>query len=270
MNIATLLLTVSVFIMLSGCGSTPLLTDQKDDSPYLSTQYADTQTGARSPAQINTELGAGYINNGRYDRAMLKLKKALKQDPEYTLAHNYIAILYSRLGQPDLAYKHFQRAIELDPYNSSVRNNYGVFLCEQEKFSEAEEQLKKAYSNPLYIGRARTYQSAGWCAYLENDYARAEEYYRQALQLDSGLARSVLGLARINYKQTNYPLSWHYFKQFDKLSTQFADSLWLGINILRKLEEPDLNLMASYELQLENRFPDSEEARMFFMGKQDY
>ena len=77
-----------------------------------STQHGRNPEGQRSPAQINAELGVRYMQQGNLDVALDKLKRALEQDPKLAAAHHYIALLYNRLGSPDLAEKHFQRALE--------------------------------------------------------------------------------------------------------------------------------------------------------------
>lgn len=254
---------------LSACQSSPLGSKGIDEKAGLSTQYSDG-AGGKTAADINTELGAGYIGNGRYDRALIKLNKAIEQDSNHALAHNYLGVLYGRLERPDQAYEAFNKSVKLSPNDSTVLNNYAIFLCEQKKYSEAQATFKKVINNPLYINRAGAYQSAAWCASENDDLETAEQLYRKALEMNSALPRSQLGLARIYYKKKNYDFAWNYFQRFDEGSIQDADSLWLGINILNKLPQPDQNLLSSYELLLKSKFADSDETRWFYQGKQDY
>ena len=58
---------------------------------------------------------------------MTKLKKALNYDDENVRANHYIADLYRRLEQNDLAEQYFHKAMELDENNSSIKNNYAIF-----------------------------------------------------------------------------------------------------------------------------------------------
>ncbi|MCU7798951.1 MAG: hypothetical protein KZQ70_02105 [gamma proteobacterium symbiont of Lucinoma myriamae] len=44
----------------------------------------------------------------------------------------------------------------------------------------------------------------------------------------------------------------------------------LGINILNKLDYPDKNKLSSYQLQLKSKFPDTDETKWLYQGKQDY
>ncbi len=94
-------------LVLNGCQSNP---DKSAENAGLSNQYT-TGSSNTSAASINTQLGAGYIGNGRYDRALLKLNKAISQDPDYALAHNFLGVLYSRLERPNLAYEQFEKSV---------------------------------------------------------------------------------------------------------------------------------------------------------------
>jgi len=255
---------------LSACQTSPLDSRGIDEKAGLSTQYSDGATSQKTAADINTELGAGYIGNGRYDRALIKLNRALSQDPDHALAHNYLGVLYGRLERPEQAYQEFNKSIKLSPNDTTIQNNYAIFLCEQKKYTEAQAMFRKVINNPLYINRSGAYQSAAWCASENNDYELSEQLYRKALEMNPTLPRSQLGMARIYYKKKDYDLAWSYFERFDEGTIQDADSLWLGINILSKMLKPNNNRLSSYKLLLKSKFPDSDEARWLYQGKQDY
>ena len=270
MNKFVPVILLGMVVLMAGCQTSPLSSDVDKEAAHLDTQYKGGGTAQKTAADLNAELGAGYIRNGRYDRALAKLQKALRFDPNHALAHNYLGVLYARLDQQDLAAKHFKRSLELDPHSSTAINNYAIFLCERGQYDQAESEFKKVFNNPLYINRAGSYQSAAACADLKGDYAVSEKYYRKALELNTQMPQSLLGLSRIYYKQGNYDFAWNYFERFDALSTQNADSLWLGINILNKLDQTDYDLLSSYELQLKSKFPDTDEARWYYEGRQNY
>ena len=66
-------LVLVLVLVLSGCAS------------------KQAQQSAESPAQINARLGLNYMQQGNYEIAMEKLKRALEQDPNLADAHHYIA-----------------------------------------------------------------------------------------------------------------------------------------------------------------------------------
>jgi type IV pilus assembly protein PilF len=265
------LMTLLSLMLLTACNTTPQNQESMEEDTGLSSQYTNkSNLRSKTAADINTELGAGYISNGNYERALVKLKKALRQNPNHALAYNYLGVLYGRLERPKLAYQAFNQSMRLAPNDSTILNNYAVFLCEQGKYVEAQEKFNKVINNPLYPNRDVAYQTAGWCALDNEDYKLAEKLYRKALNLNDNMPRSQLGLARIYYEQESYNYAWSFFKRFDDAAVQDADSLWLGINILRKMDKPDYNLLSSYELQLKNKFANSDQARWYYENKQEY
>lgn len=263
-----MLMLLSVYA-LSACQTSPLNSDGADDSG-LDIRYSATDQSDNKAANINTQLGAGYIDNGNYERALLKLNKAIKLDPGQAMAHNYLGVLYGRLERPVQAKQQFKTAMQLSPGNSSIMNNYAVFLCEQKEYDEARPLFKKVLNNPIYANRANAYQSAGWCALGNNNFDLSEKLYRKALKISANLPRSLLGLAKVYYKKENYQYAWSYFQRYYKVSVPDADALWLGINILSRLDEPDKNLLSSYELQLKSKYPDTDETKWLYQGKQEY
>src|ERR1700754_634669 len=94
-------------------------------------------------AEVHTELGQRYMQNGDLKGAMEKLQKALQFDPKYVPAHTVIAVLYERINDPASAELHYRKAIELEPKTGSNNNNLAVFLCKQGRAAEAKPYFDK-------------------------------------------------------------------------------------------------------------------------------
>ena len=120
--------------LLSACGAS-------NTNIRPSSTSSSAGSNGHSPAQINTQLGIAYLQDGRKDMALQQLKKALKQDPDLAQAHNAIAIVYEQLGEIKLAERHYRRALALDPKDSSANNNYGQLLCRAGRYQEAESHF---------------------------------------------------------------------------------------------------------------------------------
>lgn len=241
----TMRLTIVIVIMLSlmACASS-----QKKSSG-----------NADPPAVINANLGLGYLRQGDYDVAESKLKKALQQDPKLAMAHHYIAELYRQTGSYELAGEHFERAIKLDPRDPLVQNNYGVFLCDQKRYKEAEARFLKVIGMPSYKRQDEAYENAGLCALRIPDLAKAEKFFRQALEINPGLPNSLYQMAQINYDEHEYLKARAFLQRFFSVTSHTPQSLLLGINIERELG--DKVTMAQYSKLLADKFPDTEEAR---------
>ena len=134
-------------------------------------------------ATIQAELGGRYLAQGEYALAQLKLQKAIAQAPHHPLAHHYLGELYRRLQRPALAADHYRQALDGAPNDNALRNNYGVFLCEQQRYSEAEEQFLRVLQDPLYPLPQRVYENLAVCANRAGDTTAAERWYRQAEQI---------------------------------------------------------------------------------------
>ena len=224
----------------------------------------NSSSGGNEAAEINMRLGLNYMQRGDYAFALEKLEKALQQDPNLPSAHNTIAILYQRLGEDEKAEYHFKKAVDLAPEYSEAQNNYGAFLCQQQRFAEAEKRFLIAVENPLYQSAAQAYEIAGLCALQQQQVKKAEGYFRRALQIEPALSKSLLQMAEINYQQQNYLQARGYIQRFHDASVWTARALLLGIKIENKLGDEDA--VASYILILRSRFPDSDEMLLVNQG----
>ena len=151
-------------------------------------QTLDPETRAARLAQINLQLGIGYLQEGKTDIALDKLRRAVKADPDSPDAHLAVAVLYDRLGENEAAESHFRDALRLAPENASIATNFGNFLCRLDRVPEAEEQFRHAAENRGYETPEIAYTNAGLCMSRHGAPARAEEYLRQALSAARGRA----------------------------------------------------------------------------------
>ncbi|MEX0615776.1 MAG: type IV pilus biogenesis/stability protein PilW [Methylophaga sp.] len=224
----------------------------------------NTASGGNEAAEINMRLGLNYMQRGDYEFALEKLEKALQQDPNLPSAHNTIALLYQRLREVEKAEHHFKKAVDLAPEYSEAQNNYGAFLCQQQRYDEAEQRFLIAVENPLYQSVAQAYENAGLCAMQDDDVAKAEGYFRRALQFEPTLSKSLLQMAEISYQQQNYLQARGYVQRFHDAATWTARALLVGIKTENKLGDEDA--VSSYVLILRSRFPDSDEMLMVNQG----
>lgn len=220
--------------------------------------HRDEAEHPQQAAIYNTQLGNGYLAQGNLELSKLKFEKALEQNPDLPEAHSGYALLMSRLGETRKAQSHFKRALKLDPYSSTTLNNYGIFLCGQNRIKDAEEQFMAALKDPLYKTPEYAFTNAGRCSMKIPDYDRAESYFGKALQTNPRFPDALYEMANLNFIRKKYHLANSYMKKFDQYGTHTAGSLWLAIRLSRIAG--DKNAEASYALRLKNRFPDSEEA----------
>src|SRR5213594_3862664 len=82
---------------------------------------------ARRDAKAQVEFGINVAQRGLWREAIYRWEKATELDPTYAAAFNDLAIAYEHEGQLDKARKAYERALELDPNNAQIRQNYELF-----------------------------------------------------------------------------------------------------------------------------------------------
>jgi type IV pilus assembly protein PilF len=211
-------------------------------------------------AEINTQLGVEYMKEGNFETALKKLQKAVELDAKYARAYDVLGLLYSRLGRANDAAQNFKRALELAPHDSSILNNYGQFLCKQGDAVQGQELFARAVKNPLYRTPEFAYLNAAICAAeQQKDTKTAKEFLRQALEKSPTMPPALLRMSRINYEANDYMGAKAYLERFAQAAKHNPESLWLGVQIERKLG--DQESAENYAMMLRGKFPDSAEAQ---------
>ena len=82
---------------------------------------------ARDEAKAQVEFGIQVAQRGLWREAIYRWERAVEIDPTYAAAFNDLAIAYEHEGQLDKARKAYEKALELDPDNTQVRQNYELF-----------------------------------------------------------------------------------------------------------------------------------------------
>jgi Flp pilus assembly protein TadD len=101
-----------------------------------SPSFADAKNDAKS----QVEFGISVAQRGLWREAIYRWQKATELDPTYVAAYNDLAIAYEHEGQLDKARKAYEKALELDPNNSQVRQNYELFKEINDRTSQGKEK----------------------------------------------------------------------------------------------------------------------------------
>lgn len=82
---------------------------------------------ARSIAKAQVEFGIEVARKELWREAAYRFEKAVETDPTYPAAWNNLAIAYEQQGNFNDANKAYTKAVELDPNNMLIRQNYDLF-----------------------------------------------------------------------------------------------------------------------------------------------
>src|SRR5262245_59037161 len=81
----------------------------------------------REDAKKQVEFGIAVAQRGLWREAIYRWERAVKLDPSYAAAHNNLGIAYEHEGELDKARAAYEKAMELEPNNTYIKQNYELF-----------------------------------------------------------------------------------------------------------------------------------------------
>jgi tetratricopeptide (TPR) repeat protein len=131
-------------------------------------------------------LGAAYYQQGKYKEALSVFEEGVQKaviinpllESDF---HGQIGDLNYFLGNKEVAFKSYEKALKLNPQNLSVLNNYSYYLSlEKMNLDKAEQMsgitIKAEPMNPTFLD---TY---GWVLYEQGAYTMAKIYIEKAIE----------------------------------------------------------------------------------------
>lgn len=159
----------------------------------------------KNSAQARLLLGKIYIEQGKYALAASELQMVHDLVPTSAEVLYIMAVALEKNGRLDEALVSYRRSAELDTTNLDPVLGAAEVLAGQEKVHQArqylEGYLRAAESEPGF------FELAGRLALMEQDYAEAANYYRQALDLDIHNTRYAEALAKAQFFARQYSLA---------------------------------------------------------------
>lgn len=231
-------------LMLSACASSPGTRSAKS-----------ANTSNANAAELQVKLGQGYMEQGDYEVALEKLRRAIELDPGSADAQTVIAVLYEQIGRRELAEKHYRRSVELKPEAGMMLNNFGGFLCRTGRYDESIVQFTKALDDPFYRTPEAALANAGSCARQAGRADQAEQFYREALKRKPEDASVLLDMADMMFRAGNFMSARAFMQRYQSLGSPTAQALALAVRIERGLG--DKPAADRYLDELRRVFPDS-------------
>jgi len=138
--------------------------------PQLDTLTHAEPDSTRQRAMRRLSLASAYFEQNQNDVAQQEVRAALQIDPSYADAYSLLGLIHQRANAPVLAQQSFEQAVHLAsqaPVRSAelgaIQHNYGWFLCEQNRFAEAQTQLERALSQSGYANTDKTNKAIAFC-----------------------------------------------------------------------------------------------------------
>ena len=93
----------------------------------LALAAAPLAADARDDAKKQVEFGISVAQRGLWREAIYRWERATQIDPTYAAAHNNLAIAYEHEGDLSKARAAYEKALELEPGNALIKQNYELF-----------------------------------------------------------------------------------------------------------------------------------------------
>ena len=103
-----------------------------DESVWPSRSFSAPCRGPRwrtpgGTRRNRSKFGIAVAQRGLWREAIYRWERAAKLDPTYAAAHNNLAIAYEHEGELDKARGAYEKAMELEPGNALIKQNYELF-----------------------------------------------------------------------------------------------------------------------------------------------
>lgn len=218
----------------------------------LQAKEARDDTQLSHQGKVKLSLAQSYLGSGDTEGAMLRVQQAKRSDPRAPEVYAVEAAVYDRLGDQAKAAESFAQALRLDPARAPIQNNYGVWLCEQGRYAEAEAAFGIALADGEYRASGQPVFNAGRCAMKAGKYDQAETYYRQILQKSPDDAGVLMAMAETKLAAGNAFEARAFLQRREALGAT-AEVLSLGARI--EDAAGDARAAAQYRKRLREDFP---------------
>lgn len=157
------------------------------------------------------ELGALYVQTGKYDEAATALQTALQNDPNDEQVHIELGNLYLQTEKLQAAISEFRQAVAVEPRSEEAHRSVAIALMKVGNLDEAERVLRAAIKSLDKNKRCHLHLTLAQLLTKRGDDAEEQQYYDEALaqakaaiQLEPNQAEVYLNSGIIRYKLGNY------------------------------------------------------------------
>ncbi|MCB1178136.1 MAG: tetratricopeptide repeat protein [Leptospiraceae bacterium] len=177
------------------------------------------------------EKGISQICLNQYDAARSSFEKAISLQDKSSVAYSNLAQAYFLLEDNDKAEENHLKALEISPFGTLPRINYGVFLVKTKKYKQAQAVFYSVLSENKSLFYAELY--LGIAHYMKEEYNSALIHLNRGLALNPEYYDLYYYRALLYYKKGDYNRSLHDLKMVDKLFPENEKSTALR-NIIKK------------------------------------
>jgi type IV pilus assembly protein PilF len=218
----------------------------------------DRRKGSEGAAAARGRAQAAprYLMTGERDKAASELRQALKFDAKSVEARSLLGLMAEQDGRSAEAGEHYRKAAQYAPDRGPVLNNYGVWLCANQRGAEAMPYFDRALEDPRYAATAVALANSGACADQIGQGERADRDLRLALELDPNNAMALGALAKRQLRLGKAFEARAFSERRLAVEPITAEALMIASQIEQKLG--DTAAAARYVQRMRAEFPDTQ------------
>lgn len=174
---------------------------QKNFPEALTNLIQADKLSPNNPVILNA-LGAFYLEHGKYTTASEYSSKALRINPQYTEARNNLGRIYIAQGHYDKAIVEVRKALKdlTYPHPEKVRTNLGIAYLRKNQFARAKQHLQSALKiNKDYCP---AYSYYGQTLLKLKQYDDANAIFDRGIKVCQDSPEEVHYLSALSYYQT--------------------------------------------------------------------
>jgi tetratricopeptide (TPR) repeat protein len=145
--------------------------------------------------------GLVFMQQGRYDDALVKFNEADVIAPGNATNYNMIGLCYLRKGDLNQALEKFDEALRLLPNFTDARNNRGATYLAMGQFHLAEVDFVAVLGDSTYPYAKQVHYNLGLTYMDRGHVGSAEENFRRAIALPNPVFDAFLRLAELAQQQ---------------------------------------------------------------------
>lgn len=150
-------------------------------------------------ASLHLQNGTRFFTNKKYPSALTEFLAAEKLDPRNPVVQNNLALTYFVRDRMDLAQKHIDLALSINPSYTEARNNRARILIERSQYALAIQDAKKVTEDLTYQYPIRGWTNIALAQFRMGNFKDAKATATEALKVERSncFAQTVLGRSHL-------------------------------------------------------------------------
>jgi len=180
--------------------------------------------------------GIIFLKKGQYSEALIDFKKATDLDPNFLLGYNNIALCYRAMGNIEYAVKNLVKVIQIDPNILETRINLGSCYSDLGKYAESLNQFH--YALKLNEENEFTHHLIADVFIKVLKFKDAREHHQKALTINPGNFMNYFLIATDNLWAGDHINAAKNFRKAIELNPDFTESFY-GLSRAEKISRAD-------------------------------